>query len=56
MQFQSEVHRNEWVTIEWEMTLPDLPQGSNLIRQNGEIILNELGANLPDQAIFDSLF
>jgi hypothetical protein len=55
-QFQLPMPRNEWVRLEWEMTLSDESPGQNTIRLNGEVALSESGINLPSQTVFDSLF
>ena len=55
-QFQLPMPRNEWVRLEWEMTLSDESPGQNTIRLNDEVALSESGINLPNQTVFDSLF
>ncbi|MEM1326688.1 MAG: hypothetical protein AAGI23_12070 [Bacteroidota bacterium] len=44
--------RHEWVTLKWEMMLSPTEEGENRLYINNEEILNELGMNMPNAAIF----
>jgi hypothetical protein len=48
--------RGEWVTVEWRLILSEFEVGSNQLFINGNEALSVSGPNLPNQAIFDSLF
>ncbi len=48
--------RNEWVTVEWKMTLSDDQDGTNSLRINGNELINNAGVNLPNAATFAQVF
>lgn len=48
--------RNEWVNVEWEMTLAPNETGQNILRIEGVEVINESGMNLPNAAVFREVF
>ena len=48
--------RNQWVSVEWNMTLSDTDDGVNRLLINGTEILNESGMNMPNAEIFREAF
>lgn len=48
--------RNQWVTVEWEMTMSANENGLNRLLINGAQVLNEMGMNMPNAQIFRETF
>ena len=48
--------RNEWVTVQWEMTLSDDETGRNRLMINGTEVIDEPGMNMPNAAVFREVF
>jgi len=48
--------RNQWVAIEWEMTMSANENGLNRLLINGTEVLNEMGMNMPNAQIFRETF
>ncbi len=48
--------RNQWVSIEWEMTLSDNDNGQNKLLINGMEVINENAMNMPNAQIFRDVF
>jgi len=48
--------RNEWVKVQWEMTLSDTDMGHNKLLINGEEVINTTGTNMPNAQTFRDLF
>ena len=48
--------RNEWVAIEWSMTLSDQQSGANTLKINGSEVISTSGTNLPNPDTFASIF
>lgn len=48
--------RDQWVSVEWNMTLSDNENGVNRLLINGTEILNESGMNMPNAEIFREAF
>ena len=51
-----EFPRNEWVTVQWEMTLSDSDNGLNKLLINGIEVLNSSGTNMPNAQTFRDIF
>lgn len=48
--------RNEWVYVKWEMTLSANDDGQNKLFINNTEVINELGMNMPNSAVFAEVF
>lgn len=48
--------RNQWVTVQWEMTMSDNENGLNRLIINGNEVINETGMNMPNAQIFSDVF
>jgi len=48
--------RNQWVTVQWEMTLSDNENGLNRLIINGTEVINEVGMNMPNAQVFRNVF
>ncbi len=48
--------RNQWVSVQWEMTISATAQGKNRLLINGAEVLDQDGMNLPNAQIFKDLF
>ncbi|NNK18510.1 MAG: hypothetical protein HKP49_05105 [Maribacter sp.] len=48
--------RNQWVSVQWEMTMSDTENGLNKLLINGTEVLNESAMNMPNAAIFKDVF
>lgn len=48
--------RNQWVTVQWEMTMSDNENGLNRLIINGNEVINETGMNMPNAQVFTDVF
>ena len=48
--------RNQWVNVQWELTLSDHEDGMNRLLINGEEVLSENAMNMPNAQIFRTVF
>ncbi len=48
--------RNEWVTVQWELTLADDDSGTNQLLINGTEVINTTGTNMPNAQTFREIF
>lgn len=48
--------RNQWVTVEWEMTMSDSENGLNRLIINGTKVINQTGMNMPNAQVFKDVF
>ena len=48
--------RNQWVSVQWEMTMSDTENGLNRLLINGTEVLNESAMNMPNAQIFSDVF
>ena len=48
--------RNQWVTVQWEMTMSDHEDGLNRLIINRTEVINEAGMNMPNAQIFENVF
>ena len=48
--------RNQWVTVQWEMTMSDNENGLNRLIINGNEVINETGMNMPNAQVFKDVF
>lgn len=48
--------RNQWVTVEWEMTMSENDNGLNRLTINQTEVINEIGMNMPNAQIFRDVF
>lgn len=48
--------RNQWVTVQWEMTMSDNENGLNRLIINGTEVINEAGMNMPNAQVFIDVF
>lgn len=48
--------RNQWVSVQWEMTISATAEGKNRLLINGTEVLNQNGMNLPNAQIFKEVF
>ena len=48
--------RNEWVNVQWEMTLSDTDNGMNKVLINGTEVVNSSGTNMPNAQTFRAIF
>ena len=48
--------RDQWVSVEWTMTLSDDPTGDNRLLINGIEVIDESGMNMPNPLIFREVF
>lgn len=47
---------NQWVSIEWKLTLSDTDNGENILLINGVEVINEKAMNMPNAQIFKEVF
>jgi len=48
--------RNQWVSVQWEMTMSDSENGINRLLINRTEVINENAMNMPNAAIFRNVF
>ena len=48
--------RNQWVSVQWEMTMSETENGLNRLLINGTEVLNESAMNMPNAQIFSDVF
>lgn len=48
--------RDQWVTVQWEMTMSDSDNGLNRLTIDGTEVINEAGMNMPNARIFRDVF
>ena len=48
--------RNQWVTVQWELTLSDNENGMNKLSINGTEVINSAGTNMPNAQTFQNIF
>lgn len=48
--------RNQWVNVQWEMTLSDNENGMNKLLINGTELINSTGTNMPNAQTFRDIF
>ena len=48
--------RNEWVNVQWELTLADTANGTNRLLINGIEVINSPGTNMPNAQTFREVF
>lgn len=48
--------RNQWVTVQWEMTMSDSENGINRLIINGTEVINQTGMNMPNAQVFTDVF
>ncbi|MCO5725021.1 hypothetical protein [Robiginitalea marina] len=48
--------RNQWVTVEWEMTLSDNETGQNRLTIDGVEVIDENAMNMPNPQVFRDVF
>ena len=48
--------RNQWVTVQWELTLSDNDNGMNKLSINGTEVINSTGTNMPNAKTFQDIF
>lgn len=48
--------RNQWVSVQWEMTMSDNENGLNRLIINGTEVINEAGMNMPNAQVFTDVF
>tara|TARA_R110002074_G_scaffold21547_1_gene66810 strand:+ start:5615 stop:6466 length:852 start_codon:yes stop_codon:yes gene_type:complete len=48
--------RNQWVTVQWEMTMSDNEDGLNRLIVNGTEVISEAGMNMPNAQVFEDVF
>jgi hypothetical protein len=48
--------RNQWVSVQWEMTMSDTENGLNRLLINGTEVINESAMNMPNAQIFSDVF
>jgi|SRR6056297_8099 len=48
--------RNQWVSVQWEMTMSDSENGVNRLLINGTEVVNENAMNMPNATIFRDVF
>ena len=48
--------RNQWVAVQWEMTMSDNENGLNRLIINGTEVINEAGMNMPNAQVFEDVF
>jgi len=48
--------RNQWVTVQWEMTMSDSENGLNRLLINGTEVINQTGMNMPNAQVFTDVF
>lgn len=48
--------RDQWVSVEWELTLSDGSDGINKLSINGIEVINQSGMNMPNAEVFAALF
>lgn len=48
--------RNQWVTVQWEMTMSDSENGLNRLIINETEVINQTGMNMPNAQVFADVF
>ena len=48
--------RNQWVTVQWEMTMSDSENGLNRLIINETEVINQAGMNMPNAQVFTDVF
>ncbi|NAY93291.1 hypothetical protein GTQ34_15375 [Muricauda sp. JGD-17] len=48
--------RNQWVTVQWEMTMSESENGFNRLVIDGTEVINEVGMNMPNAEVFRDVF
>lgn len=48
--------RNQWVSVQWEMTMSDSDNGLNRLLVNGTEVVNENAMNMPNATVFRNEF
>ena len=48
--------RNQWVTVQWELTLSNNDNGMNKLSINGTEVINSTGTNMPNAKTFQDIF
>ena len=48
--------RNQWVTVQWEMTMSDNENGLNRLIINETEVINQTGMNMPNAQVFTDVF
>ena len=48
--------RNQWVTVQWELTLSDNENGMNKLSINETEVINSAGTNMPNAQTFQDIF
>lgn len=48
--------RNQWVTVQWEMTMSDSENGLNRLIINETEVINQTGMNMPNAQVFTDVF
>lgn len=48
--------RNQWVSVEWNMTMSDSENGQNRLLIDGTEVLSQTGMNMPNADIFSDVF
>ncbi|MGJ8685659.1 MAG: hypothetical protein ACSHWW_13595 [Nonlabens sp.] len=48
--------RNQWVTVQWEMTMSDNENGLNRLIINETEVINQTGMNMPNAQVFRDIF
>ena len=48
--------RDQWVSVEWDMTLSDSDSGQNKLSINGIEVINERAMNMPNAQVFAEVF
>ena len=48
--------RNQWVAVQWEMTMYDNENGLNRLIINGTVVINEGGMNMTNAQVFEDVF
>jgi len=48
--------RNEWVKVQWTMQFSPEPNGTNQLFINDTLVIDEQGANMPNEIIFRNIF
>jgi hypothetical protein len=48
--------RNEWVEIQWVMKLSPNVNGNNQLYVNGQLVIDEINSNMPNEDVFEGIF
>lgn len=48
--------RNQWVKVQWEMTMSANENGMNRLIINGTEVINAVGMNMPNAQVFEDIF